>query len=137
MILTKLLLPLQPFVIPVKGLKAGKNVFEWHLDGEFFATFENGEILAADLDAAVEVEVDGFDIEVRCSIDGTVTVACDRCLEDLELPVETSFESDEYDGVDNIDLAQDLYDYVLISLPMCRMHEEGECNEETVKYLSK
>ena len=128
---------MQPFVIPVKGLKAGKNAFERHLDGEFFAIFGNEEILAAELDAAVEVDVDGCEIMVSCKVDGSVTVQCDRCLEDLQIPVEVSFESDEYDFSDAIDLSQDIYDYVLVSLPMCRVHEDGGCNEETLKYLSK
>ena len=129
---------MQPFVIPIKGLKAGKNVFEWHLNGEFFGTFENEDILSADVDAAVEVYVSGDDIRVSCSLNGSVTVQCDRCLEDLELPVATSFESEDYDLYGGeIDLSQDLYDYVLISLPMTRTHPDGRCNEETVKYLSK
>lgn len=128
---------MQPFVIPVKGLKAGKNAFEWHFDGEFFGTFENQDIQSAELSATVSVDVDGGDIVVNCRIDGSVTVLCDRCLEELELPVHTSFQSDEYDGTEDMDLSQDIYDYVCLSLPMLKVHPDGECNGDTVKYLSK
>ena len=128
---------MQPFVIPVKGLKAGKNAFEWHLDGEFFGIFENQDIRSADLTAAVTVDVDGSEMTVDCAVDGSVTVPCDRCLEDLEIPVHTSFQSDEYDPAQDLDLSQDIYDYVCLSLPMLKVHPDGECNGDTVKYLSK
>lgn len=123
---------MQPFVIPVKGLKDGSNHFDWHADGEFFKTFETSEILDADLQISVDVDNEETGIDVKCRIDGTVVVICDRCLENLTLPVHTSF-----DGEGNLDLNQDIYDYVCISLPMQRVHPEGECNEDTLKYLSK
>lgn len=105
---------------------------DWHADGQFFASFENSEIKDADLDIAVDIDNDEFEIAVECRIQGTVTVICDRCLEDLVLPVSTSFEEDE-----TLDLNQDIYDFVCLSLPMRRVHPDGECNEETLRYLSK
>ncbi len=128
---------MQPFEIPLKGLKPGKSAFEWHAGGEFFGTFDNTEILDADLQVEVVVNYDDESIAVEGKIDGVVTVVCDRCLENLVLPVHTSFEDDEFEGVQVLDLKQDVYDYVCISLPMQRVHPEGECNEETVKFLSK
>lgn len=130
--LENFLLPLQPFVISVKGLKPGRSHLDWHADGQFFASFENSEIKDADLDIAVDIDNDEFEIAVECRIQGTVTVICDRCLEDLVLPVSTSFEEDE-----TLDLNQDIYDFVCLSLPMRRVHPDGECNEETLRYLSK
>ena len=123
---------MQPFVISVKGLKPGRSHLDWHADGQFFASFENSEIKDADLDIAVDIDNDEFEIAVECRIQGTVTVICDRCLEDLVLPVSTSFEEDE-----TLDLNQDIYDFVCLSLPMHRVHPDGECNEETLRYLSK
>lgn len=137
MIIPKKLLPLQPFCIPVNILKAGRNQYKWHADGEFFGIFGNSEIKGADLDIEVSVDYDDFSIEVSCRITGSVVVTCDRCLEDLTLAVDTAFEDDGFDDVDVLDLRQDIYDYVCISLPMVRTHPEGECNRETTKYLSK
>lgn len=128
---------MQPFEIPIKGLKSGRSTFQWHADGDFFGIFENTEILGAELDVEIVVDYDGYSIEVEGKIDGEVTVACDRCLEDLVIPVHTSFEDDEFDGVAVLDLKQDVYDFVCISLPMQKVHNDGECNEETVKYLNK
>lgn len=137
MIIPKNLLPLQPFSIPVNILKAGRNQYKWHADGEFFGIFENSEIKDADLDIDVCVVYDDYSIEVSCRITGSVVVVCDRCLEDLTLSVDTGFEDDEFEDADVVDLRQDIYDYVCISLPMVRTHPEGECNQETTKFLSK
>ena len=78
----------------------------------------------------------GLTTDVECSIEGSVTVPCDRCLEALKLPVETGFSEVYTPEGDELDLSQDVYDYVCTSLPLQRVHEEGQCNQETVKYLS-
>ena len=135
----KNLLPLQPFVISIKGLKPGKSHFEWHAGREFFEAFENSEVLDADIQVNADVEYYEDSIGIKCAMEGTVVVICDRCLEDLTLPVHTDFElgDEDVDLCHDIDLHQDVYDFVCISLPMQRVHPEGECNEETVKFLSK
>jgi len=123
---------LQPFVISIRGLKDGSSHFDWRADAEFFGSFENSEITDADLSLSVDVNNLGDSVEIDCAIDGTVTVICDRCLEPLTIPVHTSFHKD-----DGLDLGQDIYDYVNIALPMQRVHPDGECNPETLKYLNK
>ena len=75
------------FIIPLNGLASGESRFSWHAGKEFFEAFENAEILDADLVASVVVEKSGRYLGVDCEVDGTVTVLCDRCLEDLEMPV--------------------------------------------------
>ena len=145
----------EKLLIGLDGLKAGRNHFEWHADGKFFGGFENSEILDADIDVGAEVEKTGASILVDNRVRGTVTVVCDRCLADLRLPVDTGFrlkvcfgegESPvEEDGdrevivVEDreagIDLGQVIYDYVCTSLPLVRVHPDGECDPEVVKYL--
>ena len=137
MLIVKKLLTLQPFVVKLTSLAPGTNRFAWHAGAEFFEAFGNVEILDADLEVAAKVVSHGLTAEASCEIAGTVTVACDRCLEDLVIPVETSFEEQYTPEGDELDLSQDVYDYVCISLPLQRMHPEGECNQETTKYLSK
>jgi uncharacterized metal-binding protein YceD (DUF177 family) len=128
---------LQPFVVNLTSLAPGKNRFEWHAGAEFFEAFGNADILDADLEVTAEVVSHGLTAEVACGIAGSVTVACDRCLEDLVIPVETSFEENYTPEGGELDLSQDVYDFACISLPLQRVHPEGECNQETTKYLSK
>ena len=145
------------YVIPLNGWAAGEREYRWQADYKFFQKYDNTEIL----DAAVEVEAravkSGHYIGVDLDIQGHVTVACDRCLEDLQLPVEAhpafsvkfgeeaSSEEEMREGSREIlflsasdtdlDLSQVIYDYVCLSLPMQRVHEEGGCNPDTVRFL--
>lgn len=144
------------FIIPLNGLTAGENKFFWQAGKEFFDSFENSEILDAQLDIETCVEKSGRYIGVDCGVSGKVVVECDRCLEDLEMPVELDIRlsvkfgdadsSDEVqDGdrevifipVENteLDMKQVVYDYVCLSLPLQRVHEDGECNPDAIKYL--
>ena len=155
MIIEKKFVPLQPFVIPLSGLTQGGTQFEWRADGKFFGNCGNSEILDADLEVGVHVEKSSRWFGVDCSLNGWVKVLCDRCLEDLQLPVDTGFKlsvkfgeeagtADAGDreivmipeGSAELDLAQFVYDYTCVSLPMRRVHPDGECNPETLKYLS-
>jgi uncharacterized metal-binding protein YceD (DUF177 family) len=36
-----------------------------------------------------------------------------------------------------LDLSQAIYDYVCLSLPMQRLHADGECNPDTVRFLGQ
>ena len=128
---------MQPFVVKLTSLAPGTSHFTWHAGPEFFEIFENQEILDADLEVKADVRSHGLTVDAACEIAGSVTVACDRCLEDLVIPVETSFEETYTPDSDELDLRQDVYDYVCISLPLQRVHPEGECDQETTKYLSK
>ena len=110
---------------------------DWKADREFFDSFGNPDILDADLDVAVDVLRHGVTCDVECSISGTVTVPCDRCLEPLEIEIETDFSQVYAPEGDEIDLSQDIYDYVCTALPLQRVHAEGDCDPETIKFLSK
>ena len=165
MILGKFFVPLQPliclqameYIIPLNGWAAGEREYRWQAGIKFFQKFDNAEFL----DAAVEIEAkavkSGHYIGVDLDIRGSVTVACDRCLEDLTLPVEAhpsfsvkfgeeaSSEEEMQEGSREIlfldasnadlDLSQVIYDYVCLSLPLQRVHPEGECNPDTVRFL--
>ena len=148
------------FIVPLNGLAQGRTEFFRSVGKEFFERFENSEILDADLDLDVAVTKSGRSIAVDCEIDGSVVVICDRCLEDLTIPVRTGFrlslkfvdpdlEETGFLGMENdrevvcvpeneadFDLSQTVYDYVCLSLPVQRVHNEGECNPEAVRYLS-
>ena len=143
------------FIIPLNGLAAGKNEFFWQAGKEFFDSFENAEILDAQLDADVIVEKSGRYLGVDCDVRGKVTVECDRCLDELDMPVDVEIRlSVKYGMEENseepqpgerevvfipdtdaeFDMSQIIYDYVCLSLPMQRTHEPGECNPEAMRY---
>ena len=142
------------FIIPLNGLAAGITEFSWQAGKEFFDSFENSEILDAHLDADVSVEKSGRYIGVDCDVRGEVTVECDRCLDELDMPIDVEIRlSVKYGSEESsedpqqgerevifipeidaeMDMSQIIYDYVCLSLPMQRMHDEGECNPEVMK----
>ena len=137
MILKINLLTLQPFVVNLNGIGTGAKAFSAVADKKFFESFGNADILDADVKVDYDVRNRGTSVDVTCRIKGTVTVCCDLCLEPLPLDVETGFEENYVPEGQEIDLSQDVYDYIITSLPLRRVHPEGQCNEETTKFLSK
>lgn len=146
----------EKFIIPLNGLAAGESQFSWQADKEFFESFDNSEILQANLDVSVSVRKSGQYIGVDCDVTGHVTLECDRCLGDLELPVDVEIRLSVKYGSDEcrddlsegerevvtvsaesaeLDMSQIIYDYVCISLPMQRVHAPGECDPAVVRYL--
>ena len=145
------------FVIPMNGLAQGRTVIRRRVGKTFFESFDNSDILASDVEVVVTVEKSGRYIGVDVDVEGNVTVSCDRCLEDLVLPVsaspkfsvkfgaEASAAEDPQEGEREVimlpgsdadlDLSQIVYDFICVSLPMQRVHGEGGCNPEVLKYL--
>jgi uncharacterized metal-binding protein YceD (DUF177 family) len=146
------------FIVPLNGLTQERKAFRSSVGKEFFASFGNSEILDADLTVEVEDWKSAGSIFVDCSISGKATVTCDRCGDPLVLPVETGFALEVRFGDEgpergiqedngrevvflpesetSFDLSQAVYDYACLSLPVHKVHEDGGCNPEAVKYLS-
>lgn len=149
----------EDFIIPLNGLKAGKTEFFWRADEKFFRNFDNSDILAADISVAAVVEKSGKYLGVDAAVSGTLTVPCDRCLEDVTLPISADIrlsvkfgaesaaadaapDQDEReviyvpDSSADLDLSQTVYDYACLALPMQRVHPDGGCSPEVMRYLS-
>ena len=124
-------------VIPLNGWAAGERKFHSHADLEFFQTFDNTEILDADVDVEIRVVKKERKVEAELHLSGTVTVPCDRCLEPLAVPVEANPSEvlKPESLAEDWDLSQAVYDYICLSLPLQRVHPEGECNPDTVRFL--
>lgn len=140
-------------IVPLKGLSQGKHSFQGAADGEFFASFGNTQIKEADCQITIDVERNGAFIGVNCVVNGSVVAECDRCLEDVTIPIEvdrslsvkySSYEetSDDDDvmiidqAASEIDLNQFVYDYVCLDIPLQVVHPEGECNPDMIRRIS-
>ncbi|MDY3090161.1 MAG: DUF177 domain-containing protein [Porphyromonas sp.] len=141
------------YKINLKSLREGEHQFDYFLDKAYFEAIEGSFILDGEVDAEVRVLKRGDLYQVNILVDGYAVVSCDRCLGDLEEDVyserdlvvkfgsEYREESDEVlvipaqEGV--LDLHWMLYEDVVLSLPMQRMHPDGECDSEmTARYAS-
>lgn len=140
---------MESYKIAYKGLSNGEHDFEFGVDGALFAAYENDEVLAADCRAKVHLTRGEAQLLVDVAIEGEVTVACDRCLEDCILPIDyegqlvVKFSDEEqesdgevmwlFPGDTELDLAQYIYESVILSLPYQRVHADGECNPEMLE----
>ena len=138
-------------IVRLSGLKPGSYNYRFELGKEFFGRYENEEIR----DGKVEIEAVLVKTErvmvINFTLKGEVTTLCDRCLGEMRVPIEgeeslnirlsdTEVSDDENvailpEGAFEIDLAQWLYEYVAVRIPLQHIHAEGECDEETVSYI--
>ena len=139
----------QGYSIAFKGLKNGHHDFRFEVGKPLFDAFGNTEIRDCACEVSVGLERAETLLALDVRITGHVVVACDRCLEDCRIPVDFegrlmvrfSEEEHEYDGEvlwlvpgeDEVDLAQYIYESIVLSLPYQRVHPEGECNPEMLE----
>lgn len=141
------------YTIPVKGLSVGKHQYSFLIDKKFFEDFENSQILGASLKIDVDLERRETWIRIVSAIQGTISVECDRCLDELVIPLKTEAsllvrfvknEDEPEDDLETItldpseailDLRQFFYDYICLSMPMQMVHEEGKCDPEMIARL--
>ncbi len=145
------------YSIVVNELSVGKHFFTFEIDDAFFGKFEEGEVKQGKLEATMALDRKSSFLQLDIHISGHVTVACDRCLDDLSVPVafhgepivkfatpgennEELLSDDEdmlwIDPVKNeLDLTQYFYDSIMVSLPIQRIHAQGKCNKEMIEKL--
>ena len=137
------------YTIAYKGLKSGLHDFHFEVDGSLFKAFGSTEIKDGACGVTVVIERGEAMLTLDVTVDGSVVVECDRCLEDCRVPVhyegqllvKFSDEVREYDGEvmwllpmeDEIDLTQYIYESIVLALPYQRVHPDGECNPEMLK----
>ena len=140
--------------LKIKTLPFGTHTVECHLDESFFNSEEQTEVRRADVDVNLEVtrkSENTFHLEIACN--GTVTTACDRCLDDLDLPVDVNYSlnveqmGNELDDSNDellivpaewreLDAASLVRDTVLLALPMTHCHEnEEDCSAVMLNVL--
>lgn len=134
------------YKIPLKSLPTGIHEFDFHLDKVFFTDMDNSDIHNADLTVHLTVEVKPQVYMLRFVITGTLTLICDRCLDDMIVPVETEYNlnvkyGDQYDDStddvlviphsDNyLNVAYLIYDTAALAIPMRHVHPAGKCNRQ-------
>lgn len=140
--------------LSIASLPFGCQQFDYHVDGKFFNEIEVSEVRSGSVDVAVNVthtQEGIYDLDFVCS--GVITIPCDRCLDDMEHCVDTSYHltvkmGDTLDdSLDNVlvipsswrtlDLEPIVRDTVLLTIPMMHVHSPGECNEEMLGRLDE
>ena len=129
---------LNEFLIPFVGLKLGKHQFEYQITKAFFQHFEFDEFEDANIKVDVVFEKKATMLELHFAHKGTVHVPCDVTGEMFDLPVEGNTRlvvqfgemyNDDNDellilphGEHQINIAQIIYEMIVLSVPLKRVH---------------
>ncbi len=143
--------------IQFSGLKSGVYDYDFTLDNSFFSVYKNEKILDGKVVFNVRLEKKERLLMFFFDYSGEVLTTCDRCLGEMTMPVKgtqtlyvkfsDTEQSDDEDVVflpekaHSIDLAQWMYEYVAIAMPIQCIHEddaEGNptCDPEMMQYLT-
>lgn len=141
------------FKLPLKSLPKGTHDFEYHLDKQFFSNMESQDVRDADVNVVLVVTYSNDIYTLDFTIKGTVTVPCDRCLDDLALDIDTAYSvkvkyGDDYreDSDDLIEIPESdnylniaymIYDTVSLAIPIKHVHPMGKCNRAMSSLLKK
>lgn len=140
-------------IIVFSSLKEGVHHFEFEITPEFFAHFEYSFIQEAYINVKIEMEKKTNMLLFDFDLKGEIVTPCDRCTEDLRIPVEgeenliIKFGEEKLNDTDDIlvidenafeiDLSQQIYEYVHLLLPERNVHKEKDCNPEVIEKLNK
>jgi uncharacterized metal-binding protein YceD (DUF177 family) len=143
---------LEQFKIDLKRLTDEVTTLEFNLDNRFFAALDSSELRQGTLHVSVSIrKATGF-FELQFHSEGTVTVTCDRCLDDMEQPISTdnrlivklgtaySEEDDviivpEDEGI--LDTSWLIYEFIMLAIPIKHVHAPGKCNPAMSKVLEE
>lgn len=141
------------FKLPLKGMPVGVQEVEYHLGKQFFIDMESSDIKDADLEVKLVVSHKNDSYDLAFAINGEIVLICDRCLDDLQFPVETAYHivvkyGDDYcDDSDDLliipesdnylNVAYMLYDTVSLAIPIKHVHAPGKCNRAMSAMLKK
>ena len=144
---------LENYEIDLKTIESDDVNFSYSLDDSFFTDIEAQDISSGHVDAQVRVIKKTASFELHLHVDGNVTIQCDRCLDDMNQPIEADsilkvkFGPSYLDEGDDliivpedegkINVAWFLYEIIALSIPIQHTHTSGECNEEMMKILKE
>ncbi len=141
------------FKVQLAGLQDGRYEQDFEIDTQFFKNMENADVISAHVHVHMDMvkKHEAYDCTFTCR--GTLQVPCDRCLDPLDLDVDTTYHivvkyGDSYDDAsDNVlvipyadaylNVAYLLYDTVLLTIPLRHVHPMGKCNRAMAAVLNR
>jgi uncharacterized protein len=147
------------YVIQFVGLAVGKHEYEFEAGNKFFDGLDYSEIKEGDVKVDLQLLKQSSMMSLEFRISGTVKVPCDLCTEIFDLPISGEYKlivkvggNDAQDGDDDIitvaanehelDLSQYIYEYIMLSLPIKRVHPDDKngnstCDPEMIEKVKK
>jgi len=144
------------YLIPFVGLKTGKYHFEYQISNSFFEIFDYHEFNSSKIKVNVVLDKNNTMLDLSFKHKGTVNVPCDMTNEEFDLPVKGSVKllvrfGDEFNddneellilphGEFQIDISQYVYEMMVLSVPLRRVHpgiKDGSLKTEALTKLKE
>ncbi|MCR5013519.1 MAG: DUF177 domain-containing protein [Bacteroidales bacterium] len=139
-------------MIPVSGLALGVHDYKFDINDDFFADMDYSEVKKGEVTVSLNIVREESMMTLNFAIDGKVLVPCDRCGDEFYIPIQSEqvfcikFGAEEIEESDDVvvvpaeehayDIRSLVYEYIILSIPMHRVHPDGECNPEALALLS-
>ncbi|MDR1632096.1 MAG: DUF177 domain-containing protein [Dysgonamonadaceae bacterium] len=141
------------YKVDLKGMQEDVQNYEYSLDNQFFINVSGEDVQKGRINVKLTVTKRKGFFDFAFVLSGVAVIPCDRCLEDMDLLIETTAhlvvkfgkdyaeESDEIvvipesEGV--INLAWFLYEFVALAIPIKHIHAPGKCNKQMTSKLKK
>lgn len=146
------------YIIQFVNLGLGEHEFEFDVNDKFFENLEYSEIKHGNIQVKLTLIKQSTMMILQFNIGGTVKMNCDRCYGEFDLPIAGDYRlivkvgshdvGDEDDDIISIaanehelDLSQFIYEYIMLSLPLKRVHPDDEngkstCDQEMLNKLN-
>ena len=142
----------ETYTIDLKSLKDDVVTLDFSLDDEFFRALDGAQLEHGALHVSVSIrKMTGF-FDLDFHTVGTVTVSCDRCLDDMQQPIDadnhlvvkfgdTYSDDDDTITVDEnegmLDLSWFIYEFIMLAIPIKHVHAPGKCNSAMTQKLEE
>ena len=143
---------LEQLKIDLKGMTEPSMVLEYDLGDHYFSALDGSQLEHGALHVSVSIrKMTGF-FELQFHTTGVVTVSCDRCLDDMEQPIEADNQlvvklGDTYSDDDDtvtidenegmLDLSWFIYEFAMLAIPIKHVHAPGKCNSAMTQKLEE
>ena len=126
--------------------------YKYQLDNQFFLDLDVPEVQKGQVNVTLKVRKTSGVYQLNFHTEGKVVVICDRCLDEMDQPIETEDQlkvklGTEYSEMEDIvvipeeegyiNVAWFIYEFIALSIPMKHVHAPGKCNKDMVSKLSK
>jgi uncharacterized metal-binding protein YceD (DUF177 family) len=144
---------LTAYNIVLKDLTSKTTVFDYELDNSFFEKIDDSEIRRGKVKASVTVTKIGEAFDLDFVLEGSVSISCNRCLDDMEQPIAykskltvrfgQEFAEDKNNVVivpateGEINIAWFLFEFIALDIPIKHIHAPGKCNKAMMSKLRK
>ena len=143
---------LNKYRVELKNMMTETSEYRFQLDNQFFEELDSLDIQKGQLDVVLKVKRTSGIYQLDFQTVGKVIVTCDRCLDEMEQPIETDDTlkvklGGEFSEVDDIvvvpeeegyiNVAWFMYEFIALNIPIKHVHAVGNCNMDMLHKLNK